>query len=231
MVRFVAYQSCQDSLIHGSHPSFDQPLEAAAQRFVSDGGANDALTLVRAQKYANTSQQLAEIETQRQYCTVQIVPSIVESPSETLVPMREWMAEHCDVIVAIGGKHWDVAKDQAGVPDELDEALSRGKPGFVMGGFGGSVAGYIHEHETVFRRLRNGLPVSENKELAASTDVDHLVGRIISQIQLLPLVRESVQGGRLFRILALDGGGLRGTFTAAVLAKWDDMLKSGGGND
>jgi hypothetical protein len=58
-----------------------------------------------------------------------------------------------------------------------------------------------------------------------------LVNRIISQIQLLPLIRDTVQGGRLFRILALDGGGLRGTFTAAVLAKWDDMIKSGGGNE
>jgi uncharacterized protein len=35
----------------------------------------------------------------------------------------------------------------------------------------------------------------------------------------------------LFRILALDGGGLRGTFTAAVLAKWDDMIRAGGGNE
>jgi len=42
-------------------------------------------------------------------------------------------------------------------------------------------------------------------------------------------VRQSFARGRLFRILALDGGGVRGAFTAAVLAKWDDMLKSGGG--
>ena len=57
-----------------------------------------------------------------------------------------------------------------------------------------------------------------------------MIQKIISQIQLLPLIRESVHGGRLFRILALDGGGLRGTFTAAVLAQWDDMIKNGGGN-
>ncbi|ACD89666.1 Patatin [Chlorobium limicola DSM 245] len=52
----------------------------------------------------------------------------------------------------------------------------------------------------------------------------------MTQIKLLPLVQESFSRGRLFRILALDGGGLRGTFTAAVLAKWDDMINSGGGN-
>jgi predicted acylesterase/phospholipase RssA len=219
------------SLIHGSHPTFDQPLQAAARPFLSAGGARDALTLVRAQKFASTSQQLAEVEAQRQYCTVQIVPSIVGEPNQSLVPMREWMAEHCDVLIAIGGKHWNIIKEQAGVPDELEEALYRGKPGFLLGGFGGATAGYIQEHEAVFSRLHNGLAISENKALAASTDVDHLVGRIISQIQLLPLVRESIHVGRLFRILALDGGGLRGTFTAAVLAKWDDMLKSGGGNE
>ncbi|WP_369681928.1 patatin-like phospholipase family protein [Malonomonas rubra] len=30
--------------------------------------------------------------------------------------------------------------------------------------------------------------------------------------------------------MSLAGGGLRGAFTAAVLAKWDEMIKSGGGN-
>jgi patatin-like phospholipase/acyl hydrolase len=115
------------------------------------------------------------------------------------------------------------------VPDELDEALSRGRPGFVLGGFGGATEGYIKERD-VFSRLRNGLSIEENRALADSTNVGELVPRIISQVKLLPLFRESVQSGRLFRILTLDGGGIRGAFTAAVLAKWDDMLKSGGGS-
>jgi uncharacterized protein len=116
-------------------------------------------------------------------------------------------------------------------PLELEETLSRGKPGFLLAGFGGAIAGYAADHEEVFSLLRNGLPPNENRALAASTEVDDLIARIIAQVQLLPLVRENVSGGRLFRILALDGGGLRGTFTAAVLAKWDDMLRSGGDND
>jgi patatin-like phospholipase/acyl hydrolase len=153
------------------------------------------------------------------------------NPDQSLLPMREWMAEHCDLVVAIGGEHWKDDKKQAGVPEELEEALFRGKPGFVVGGFGGATAGYIQEHDAVFSRLRNGLPVSENRAMALSTEVDDLVNGIISQIQRLPLIQENIHGGRLFRILALDGGGLRGTFTAAVLAKWDDMLKSGGGNE
>lgn len=219
------------TLIHGSHPSFDMPLKAAAARFVAAGGARDALILVRAQKFATTSEQVHEIEAQRQYSTVQIVPAVFGDINRSLVPMREWMAEHCDVVVAIGGRHWNISKDLAGVPEELEETLARAKPGFVLGAFGGAIAGYLQDHSTVFSRLRNGLTIDENRAIAASDEIAHLVNRIISQIQLLPLIRESVQGGRLFRILALDGGGLRGTFTAAVLAKWDDMIKSGGGNE
>lgn len=219
------------SLFHGSHPTFEAPLRAAAAPFVAVGGARDALTLVRAQVFATTAEQLEQIRAQRQYCAVQIVPALPGKPNQSLLPMREWMAERCDVIVAIGGKHWNVSKERAGVPEEVEEALDRGRPGFLVGGFGGAISGYAKEHDSVFSRLRNGLPVSENRILAASTNVEEVVSRIIAQIQLLPLTRDNIQGGRLFRILALDGGGLRGTFTAAVLAKWDDMIKSGGGNE
>jgi patatin-like phospholipase/acyl hydrolase len=124
-----------------------------------------------------------------------------------------------------------VNEARAGVPYELEEALSRGKPGFLIAGFGGAINGYAKDRNEVFSRLRNGLSAARNRTLAASTDVDELVRSIIAQVQLLPLVRENVACGRLFRILALDGGGLRGTFTAAVLAKWDDMIRKGGGNN
>jgi hypothetical protein len=140
------------TLIHGTHPTFDRPLQTAARPFVSAGGARDALTLVRAQKFATTSQQLAEVEVQRQYSTVQIVPAIFGNPNQSLLPMREWMAEHCDVVVAIGGKHWHVSKERAGVPEELEEALCRGKPGFVVGGLGGATAvNWRHDSSTYLK--------------------------------------------------------------------------------
>ena len=71
--------------------------------------------------------------------------------------MREWMAERSDVIVAIGAKKHDVNKILAGVLIELEEALSRGKPGFVVPGFGGAIAAYVQDSPAVFARLRNGL--------------------------------------------------------------------------
>lgn len=218
------------TVIHGSHPTLQKPLENSAKQFVQAGGRKDALTFVRAQKYAVTTDQLAEIEEQREYAAVQIIPSIYGRPDESLVPMRQWMAERCDVVVAVGGKWYDINKSRAGVPAELEETLARGKSGFAVAGFGGAIEGYVRDDATVFCRLRNGLTEKQNRAFAECTVVDELVGTIVSQIKLLPLVRETTSSGRLFRILALDGGGLRGTFTAAVLAKWDDMIKSGGGN-
>lgn len=178
-----------------------------------------------------TREQLAEIDAQREYAAVQIVPAIFGNQNESLVPMREWMAERCDVVVAVGGERGATNMKNAGVCAELEETLGRGKPGFVVAGFGGAVAAYCNEDEEVFSRLRNGLPREQNRIFAESKDIEGLVRTIISQLKLLPLIRESVPRGRLFRILALDGGGLRGVFTAAVLARWDDMIKTGGGND
>lgn len=219
------------TLVHGSHPSFQESLKTAAQSFVEADGARDALTLVRPQKFATTSDQLQEVDEQRRYATVHIIPSVPGSQSEALVPMREWMAERCDVVVAVGGKWYDVNPVRSGVLSELDESLRRGKPGFAVAGFGGAIGGYLKDDRTLVSRLRNGLSESDNLALAACTDVDKIVVTIISQIELLPLSRESVPSGRLFRILALDGGGLRGAFTASVLAKWDAMLVTGGGEE
>ena len=215
-------------LIHGSHPSFQDPLRAAAEDFVGAGGSRDALTLVRALQHAGSDEQRAEIAAQRKYAVVQIIPNAPGDAAKSLVPMREWMAERCDVVVAVGGKFHSPNPDSAGVPEELEEALGRGKPGFVLGGFGGFSKLYLEKDKSLLARLHNGLAEEANMKLAASSDADFLVSSMVSQVKLLPLVRKDIPSTRLFRILALDGGGLRGTFTAAVLAKWDQMLGGGG---
>lgn len=220
------------SVIHGSHPSLSKSLEDAARNFLEAGGEIGALTLVRAQKFAETDEQIAEIEIQRQFATVQIVPAEADGVSNSdLTPMRDWMADRSDAVVCVGGKWWDINKAKAGVPTELDAMLELGKPGFVVAGFGGAIAGYLKDNPSLPSRLQNGLSENTNREIANDTSVERIVEAIVNQLKLLPLVRRSVSRGRNFRILALDGGGLRGTFTAAVLAKWDDMLKSGGGNN
>lgn len=216
------------SIIHGSHPSFVPPLAKAAQDYIASGAEIGSLVLARAKKFSETKEQRQEIDEQRNYALVQIVQSYIET--EALIPMRDWMAERADVIVCIGGKWWDKNKSNAGVPAELESMLDRGKPAFIVAGFGGAIEGYTKEHYEIFRRLRNGLSEEENEKISFSTSVEDITNSIISQLKRLPLVRRNFSRGRNFRILALDGGGLRGVFTAAVLSKWDDMISSGGGN-
>ncbi|WP_122864298.1 CBASS cGAMP-activated phospholipase [Pseudomonas viridiflava] len=219
------------SIVHGSHPSFNAPLKKAAEDFTAAGGDKGALTLVRAKSFA-TDEYAAEIEDQRRYAAVEIVPVDSEDgkPESGLTPMRDWMADRSDAIVCVGGAWWEVNKANAGVPSELDTMLELGKPGFIAAGFGGAIAGYLKEDPSLISRLRNGLSQEANEVIAHGTAVESVVDLIVDQLKNLPLARRNVMRGRNFRILALDGGGLRGTFTAAVLAKWDDMLKAGGGN-
>ena len=145
--------------------------------------------------------------------------------------MRDWLTDRSDVVIAVGGRWYDVNKERAGVPLELEASLQLGKPGFVITGFGGATAGYLIDNSTLFERLHNGLSREQNRELAQMTDPVELTNRIITQLKLLPLVRGNISSGRRFRILALDGGGLRGAFTAAVLTKWAEMLGPDGGHN
>ena len=215
------------TLVHGSHPTFWEPLKRAATTFGESGNPREVLILARAPKYGSN---VEEIKEQREYATVEIIPR-TETPEEAagsvrpeLLSMRTWMAERSDVVVAIGGKHYDVSKPAAGTIDELEGALARGRPGFLVTAFGGAVADYSEDHPGVYERLRNGLSPESNLALGEEKDPAKLVASIIRQITLLPLHREHSKDGKLFRILALDGGGLRGAFTAAVLAKWVEML-------
>lgn len=219
------------SIIHGSHPTLIEPLKQASLEYMDADGEIGALTLVRAKKFATADTHFAEIQEQRAYAAVQVVPADPSSEgSSDLTPMREWMADRSDAIICFGGKWWNFNKAKAGVPNELDTMLDLGKPGFIVAGFGGAIASYLKEKPSLLSELKNGLPESKNREIAEETDIDSLVELIVGQLKNLPLVQRNLSRHRNFRILALDGGGLRGAFTAAVLAKWDDMLKAGGDN-
>ncbi len=136
-------------LVHGSHPTFQDPLKAAAEIFVDAEGSREALTLVRSHRFATTDDQLAEMAAQREYAAVHVIPPAFGTQAESLVPMREWMVERCDVAVAIGGNWYEVNKTRAGVPGELEEMLQRGKPAFIVAGFGGAIAGYLKDDKAV----------------------------------------------------------------------------------
>ena len=220
------------SVTHGSHPSVIKPLEYAARSFLKSGGKKNALTLVRAQKYSTTHEYQQEIASHGEFASVHIVPAIPDrDENKDLIPMRDWMAESSDVLIAFGGNWWDLNKSRSGVPLEIESMLERGKPVFLVASLGGAVKGYCEDFPDIFSKLKNGLSRSDNHNISYSNNFEEIIEKIVNQIKLLPLVHKTVSRGRNFRILALDGGGLRGTFTASVLAKWDDMLGHGGGNN
>ncbi|WP_353071208.1 CBASS cGAMP-activated phospholipase [Tunturiibacter gelidiferens] len=217
------------TLVHGSHPTLLEPLERAARRFIDVGGARGALTLVRSDQFTKTDLNLKSMQTQREFAAVEVIPAPVGDGAASLITMREWISDRCDVVVAIGGKWYEDNPARSGVPLELVEGLNRGIPGFAVAAFGGAIQGYLADNPSIFARLHNGLSENENRRLASEVAIDATVGKIVSQIKLLPLSRKIRATGGLFRILALDGGGIRGAFTAAVLAKWDQMLGPDGG--
>ena len=121
------------------------------------------------------------------------------------------------------------SRGTAGVPREFELARQRGLPCFLLGGLGGAAAGYLRTHAGVLDNLCNGLDRAENTELAGEENVAALVKRVVGQLVRLPLVRGEKLGNSTFRILALDGGGIKGTFTAAVLAPPSSATLAGGG--
>ncbi|HBE9081608.1 CBASS cGAMP-activated phospholipase [Serratia fonticola] len=221
-------------IVHGSHPSLSQTFIKVAQQQLENGGTRENVLFVRSKAYVETEAHQAEINEISLYASLHIVPvkenHYSNSVNEKLLPMREWIADISDVIVCVGGDWWEDNKSRAGVPKELNCTLVMGKPAFLACSLGGATQGYANENQSIFAQLQNGLSSEKNIQLAQEHTIPELTKQIVDQIKLLPRSRHSVTRGRNFRILALDGGGIRGTFTASVLAKWAEMLGDGGEN-
>src|SRR5262249_2704729 len=152
-------------------------------------------------------------------------PLVDGDEEKSLSRLRHWIADHCDVVIAVGGRRWKLNPAAAGIPQEFDLARQRGLPCFLLAGLSGAAAGYLQANFKALDNLKNGLTEANNRKLAEEQDVDVLVNRVVEQLGRLPLVRGEPLGDSTFRILSLDGGGIKGTFTAAVLARWEQELK------
>ena len=162
--------------------------------------------------------------------------------------MRRVLADQAHVIVALGGEWWHHAPQHAGVPEEIDIARDYQLPLFLLGGLGGATADYLTAHPEYVGICRNGLSDEENLQLVRETDAATIARRVVAQIgrlradgrlnpasavrsgpaQVTALSRSASPGdestaGQIRRILCLDGGGIRGAFTAKALANWETM--------
>ncbi|MET3973173.1 CBASS cGAMP-activated phospholipase [Bradyrhizobium sp. S3.9.1] len=216
------------SIIHGSHPTIWPMLLKQAEEYGAAGGSRECLTMAVSRQYSSEPVKNGIDMRQWQACSI-----VHEVPAETgedkkvqnLRRLRNWIADRCDAVVIVGGKGWKSNPGAAGIPIELNMARERGLPCFLVASLGGAAAGYLGERPEIVRNLRNGLDQQETLELATQPYVDTLAERIVRQLRRLPLVRTEMKDGSAFRILALDGGGIKGTFTAAVLAQWEQVMK------
>lgn len=214
-------------ILHGSHPTFVPILLEEAERHISNGGRRDCLTLAVSRFWSKDSSQVP-VQQWRKTCVVYETPEATAgeaSRDESLSILRQWMAERCDVFIALGGMWWRELAGRAGMPIEAGMAIERQLPCFLLGGFGGVTGDYVVENADIFRRLHNGFDIETNRRLASERNIGDIVHVILDQLVRLPLVRGRVSDGISFRILALDGGGIKGAFTASVLATLEKSLK------
>ena len=216
-------------IVHGFHPSLLQPLVDAAKEHRVAGGDRSRLSLFVSTFFRDRAtggydtEGGPTVEELKRECDFQEIPR-APTRERSLEELRNNMASQADVLVAIGGRWWKQNRTKAGVPDEFLMALARGMPVFLLGSrIGGALSGYVANKPAILDNLRNGLTPIQNVELAVNTDVADAVSTLIGQIGCLPLGRRETTRGQRFRILCLDGGGLRGAFTAAALAKWEEM--------
>lgn len=212
-------------ILHGSHPSLTPTLLDVAKKYRINGGRKDCLTLA-VSKFWSKNTNIVPVQVWRETCMVYETPEAngESARDDSLQILRQWMSVRCDVFVAVGGMWWKEIVGRSGVPLEAGLAIDRGLPCFLLGGLGGAARDYVRDHPEVIRSLKNGLDDDTNQSLATNENVGSIVQRIVDQLSRLPLVRGRVSDGISFRILALDGGGIKGAFTASVLATLEESL-------
>lgn len=212
-------------IVHGSHPSFYPTLLDEAKKHIKNGGRKDCLTLAVSKLWSKDTSAVP-VQDWRETCMVYETPEATgeSARDDSLQILRQWMSARCDAFVAVGGMWWKEIAGRAGVPLEAGLAIERGVPCFLLGGLGGAARDYVRDHPEVIRALKNGLDGAANQNLATEENVGGLVEFICDQLSRLPLVRGRVSDGISFRILALDGGGIKGAFTASALATLEKSL-------
>ena len=212
------------TIVHGMHPVITKWLVEELNTIPEDRRKN-ALQLVVSQFF---SSELADEYSKTN--TVIRIPASDKGRDASLWEMRRALSSRCNSFVAIGGKlHLD-AKGRAGITIEIDFARNAGLPCYVLGGFGGDAHRYAEGNK--LDNLRNGLSFSENGKITESNSVEDTLNLLIEGLSRLPLERsaQSLRDGLItwpgrFRILSLNGGGIKGAFSAAVLTAVENEYK------
>ena len=221
------------TLVHGSQRTLREILLEVATKRKQALGKREGIILAVSHWFLNhTEDHGIDLPMWKEVC--EDVWEIPEAPADphgedgrtrSLSLLRDAMAGRCDLIVVVGGRWWELAPHRAGVPGELNLAIERGLPIFPVQAFGGAIKGLLEEHSYLFKSCHNGLSKEDNIKLASIEDPGELAAAIVRQASYLPFRRRPRKAGRSFRVLCLDGGGIKGAYTAAVMAYWENATK------
>ena len=209
-------------IVHGMHPVISKWLHEELE-YIPEDRRRTALTLVASQFFLDNAPAPTLADEYAKTITVIRTPADDKGRDASLRKMRCELSTRCNAFVAVGGKLHLGAKGRAGITEEIDFAREAGLPCYIIGGFGGDAKRYIENNR--IDNLMNGLSSSENAKLTDSSDISEIFALIVAGLSRLPLKisarrlrnGKSVWPGS-FRILSLNGGGIKGAFSAAVLS-------------
>lgn len=220
-------------IVHGHSPTFMPTLEKAAREYKADSGHKAPLRIVVSRHFSKEPEKykvdIARLNGLCREPTIETresthqgdVSNVIQNKS--LEILRECICAQTNVIVALGGRWWDTARPNARVAHEIDLARSHRLPCFPLVGLGGATKSYLDENPNIIKQNSVGLTDEQQESLFVQTDPEALSEDILAQIERLPLGQRNSTAGRPFRILSLDGGGVRGAYTAAALSYWETL--------
>lgn len=226
-VQLLANCACHngDVVVHGMQPVVTAWLKEILEP-QSAFKKRESLVLVVSRFFSRRTEVNACVQNLRQNYYVYETP--VHSSDErdpSLALMRDVLANKSNAFVAVGGKINDRVKEREGVTDEIERALKSNLPCYILGGFGGAARLYIDRHPKIVTELRNGLTPRENLQLAKENNPHRALGLVAAGLRRLPIGKVNIRWSGPFRLLALDGGGIKGVYSAAVLASLEDYFK------
>ena len=175
-------------LVHGSHPSFTPRILDRALVYGKQYGRKVA----RFYMYAvfTESDVPEQVGRYADVAEMVLIPQVGEGTAAdkqvrdaSLTRMRQVLIADMDVLVVVGGKHHADTGFSPDTKQELDMAIGRGLPCFLVGGLGGMGAELAAEYP--LEVLGNGLLPESNKELESTTDLNQAAGIIIAALRSL----------------------------------------------